>query len=275
MATRTLRALIRASGHVPAAGMSFRNHVAGAGSGAAMSHYTCDDWINWSSSNYTPNTVASGTTFDWSFNFSCGPRFFEIMQRFASIQCFLTTPDDVNGLSGAGAYPVSVALSTTGKSYISIQLSGAGVPANQLRVDYNGWAEHPPGYIPPDSGDYAWQTSLGYVPPVVGGSDSGNLHIVYPADAGNFNDELRKIYPVSVERRIAYPSSSGVEVEWYSSSDYGNPYYLLQADGFTYQFTVGPNGGPMSQMGNLYIRYRMDPSSPWQHIVQSWRDTRY
>lgn len=271
MANRTLRALIRASGHTPAAGMTFRNHVAGAGPGAAMSHYTCDDWINWSSSNYTPNTVVSGTTFDWSFNLSCGPRFSNIMQPFSAIVCYLTTSDDMNGIGGSGAVAVSGSLSTTGTSYVGVRVEGQGVPVTMLRVIGNGWVDHPPGYIPPDNGDYAWQTSLGFVPPVVGGADSGNLHIVYPGDAGNFNDELRKIYPVSVERRIVYPSSSNVEVEWHSSNSYND----LLGRGFVYEFMVGPNGGPMAQMGNLYIRYKMNPSSPWQYIVQSWRDTRY
>lgn len=275
MATRTLRALIRASGHTtPAAGMSFRNHVAGAGPGAAMSDYRCDDWTGWSSSDYTANTVASGTTFNWSFNFSCGARFFNIMPPLSAIVCFLTTPDDANGISGSSARVVSGSLSTTGTSYVGVTVEGMPVPATMLRVDSNGWADHPPGYIPPDSGDYAWRIALGFVPPVVGGADSGNLHIVYPGDAGNFNDELRKSFPVSVERRIAY-SSTNVEVEWYSSNDYGNPAYLLQPGGFAYEFMVGPAGGPATQMGNLYIRYRMNPSSPWQYIVQSWRDTRF
>jgi hypothetical protein len=274
MATRTLGALIRASGHTPAAGMSFRNHVAGAGTGAAMSHYRCDDWINWSSSDYTANPVASGTTFHWSFNFSCGPRFFNIMPPFSAIVCFFTTADDMNGIGGSSAYAVSGSLSTTGTSYVGVRVEGMPVPASMLRVDYNGWADHSPGYIPPDNGDYAWRTALGFVPPVVGGADSGNLHIVYPGDAGNFNDELRKIYPVTVERRIAYPSTSGVEVEWYSSNSY-SPAYLLQSGGFTYEFMVGPSGGPTAQMGNLYIRYRMNASSPWQYIAQSWRDTRF
>jgi hypothetical protein len=272
MATRTLRALIRASGHTPAAGMSFRNHVAGAGPGAAMSHYRCDDWIDWSSSDHTASTVVSGTVFHWSFNLSCGPRFFDIMQPFSSIACLLTTPDNMNGLSGASAFPVSGSLSTTGASYIGIQLMGAGVPANHLRVDYNGWAHDPPDYIPPDNGDHAWRIVLGYVPPVISGADSGNLHIIYPGDAGNFNDELRKIFPVSVERRITHPS--GMEVEWYSSNNYGNPAYLIHSGGFAYEFMVGP-GAPAGQMGTVYIRYRPNTSTPWENIAIPWRDRRF
>lgn len=268
MATRTLRALIRASGYTPAAGMSLRNHVAGARPGVAMSHYRCDDWNRWSSTSYTAGAVESGTIFNWSFSLVCGPAFFNIMRPFSEIYCLLTSTDNLNNIGGSAAV-VGGALSTTGTSSIAVQLYGVAVPAKLGQVAYSGWADYAPLYIPPDNADHPYVVSLGFAQPVLGGPDYCNLHIVYPGDTGNFNDELRQIFPVCVERRVTY---STLEVEWYSSSDYGNPAYLLQSGGLRYEFMVGPTAG---QRGTLYIRYRPTASTPWQYIITHWSDTRF
>jgi hypothetical protein len=300
---KTLKALIQASGNTGSAGQSFRNHVAGAVTGARMSEYSRDGWDNWSQS---ATTVPHDTNVDFFFWFT-GPalsvgRYAHIMQPIDTSMVEQADSETIaanlvsTDLKADGHQLSRVTVNFKGRGVYGTYSGGSGTPS----VIKNYWAEYSGtlqnvGEQPGPGADVQWEIAVAfasgtYVPPVLG-SDFVEINIVQPADAGNFNGELATVRGVTVgQYNAGAPPGSTSEGRFFT--DYNDPegslvdstssdYYLwqdlvydVQTNGYhSMRFMVGPTCG--FQYGRLYYQHRLTAFHNWSTPIQiEWWDTR-
>lgn len=211
----SLRDLIRASGYAGVAGQSFRNHVSGAGAGAAMSQYKCNGWT-FSGEPVPEITYDEGQAFTIAVDFSQG------------------TYADWIKRAGSGLVAITAGLSPYGFDVYN-QASTVVGPATGSSVSFNVHAPYASGYslsggayftgyIPPDepaNSDPADVTFTGRVTaesPT--GSDSVSVQISYAPDIGPFNPTLTHEFPFAMYRRSASTNLADYDWQWYSDAGY-------------------------------------------------------
>lgn len=219
----TLRDLIKASGNAGTSGQSFRNHVTGATSGTAMSHYKAG--LAFDVTDALPSTeytYASGSSVYTRITY------LSTAVKWSLIRQNGTTPWTQIGSSSTtgGLRPSSVVWDDTGLTgTANYTLIGVYDPNTlQTLSYYDAWfRDYPYPNQPPDSGTYvvrAKPVATGSLTP--SGSSTMTYQWQYVPDIGPFNPTYTDPTSITVAvSRIAYPAWATVhESEYYSDSGY-------------------------------------------------------
>jgi hypothetical protein len=194
MSAFTLRNLIRASGFAGVSGQSFRNHVTGAGSGAAMSQYKITAWSFTGTSNL-PSTSPLGGSYEDGHVFSNidivftqGSRAFNIKRTGAAMT-----------VAGSGPYGFSVTASQSivGGATGSLVTFTCRSPFSSEQVItgnawYNGYNR--PNLPPSGSGSVQVDFTANTTSSTASGVQNCQILCTYVPDIGDFNPTLTQNY---------------------------------------------------------------------------------
>lgn len=250
----SLRDLIRASGYAGVAGQSFRNHVSGAGPGAAMSQYKCNGW-SFSGEPAPELTYSEGQAFTIAVDFSQGT-YAEWIKR-----------------AGSGLITINPGLSPYGFDVYN-QASTVVGAATGSSASFNVHAPYASGYSFDGS---CWYT--GYTAPTVpattgteqitfygevfadaaSGTDACSVQFSYVPDIGPFNPTLTHTFPFTMNRRAASTNNADYLWEWRDADSGGGT--LLYNGGPTYTVNSDPQ-----QTTTVYLRGRRQAGDAWVNI---------
>jgi hypothetical protein len=263
--THKLNELIRASGYAGTSGQSFRNHVAGAASGAKMSDYLITAWALSDTPNPAPfSPYADNTTFYLDPQFTQGVRA-SYIKRVGAV--FVVSGSGPYGFSATAVTNNAVGAATGSQlrvlvrsPFSSEQVITTGTPW------YVGYSPRGSSYPPPGSGtvpvDFLAQTTYASG----SGQQTCSFGVGYTPDAGGFNPDLpSQFYNFPIANRIE--GLADFDHEWHSNSTYTS----LVSSASSFQIMSAP-----AYSVTYWYRYRRKISgASWVQLgAVNWSDTR-
>lgn len=262
--TYTLKDLIIASGYAGTAGQSFRNNVASAVTGAAMTDYKCTAWA-FSGDPAVGTTYSDNASFTISITFTQGSRAQYIKRTGSSVLVLL----DGIGPDYVGTMPTH----NSGFQIASSSHTINAVATGTLSVTLRAPSALPSGYT--GSAWFDGYTSPAY--PTYNGVDADPIHfrgavsfgsgagtptlqafsISYAPDTGPFNLTLYQTFPITMFMRSTDTSTSLYDWEWH----YNSSYTSLRG--------TGPGVFEASIPGNswtYYLRAKPTGTSTWTNV---------
>ncbi len=285
---RTLYWLIRASGYLGTSGQSFRYHVTGAATGAAMSHYNITAWTFSSGPSPAPTVYTSPQTFAMGISFTQGIRAYHIKRTGSSGMVSATPPPFPDGSEPTNPFGSRITLDShsilsgdTG-SAASVTVLGEAVvasvgaesPAYSVRV-----VDNTSSYTGSDYYRYWIRFGFNVAAGSVSGYSTINFRLAYTPDNGPYNPELATKFSLQMYRRAG--AASDYDWEFHENDSYTSLYTPPDAGHTGTNYVEWPEpyprtASPDSWDKTLYLRYRIKGNSgAWTNYgAVDWNDTR-
>src|SRR3954468_17540838 len=232
--TWTLKNLIKASGNSGAVGQSFRNHVAGAVTGAAMTDYKITA-LSFASPPTNGNTYTGTQNFGGSITFTQGSRASNIKRTGA---VYTISPSGMFDTGGSVTLTTNSIVGASTGSSINIQVKAGYDDNGSSPVGNPGWFD---GYTSPTvpagtgSDNVTMFGSLTGVS-AVSGSQFFQWTETYTPDIGPYNSDFSFLRQIYMNNRLE--DTTDWDWEWHANSSYTS--LLSSTD--TYTFGSSQNG---------------------------------
>jgi hypothetical protein len=265
---KTLQYLIKASGNTGSAGQTFRNHVAGATTGAKMSDYVVGYMLGAGYEGYEFDPVPSDHTFPLAFDFyNQGSRFHLIQRNELSAYTFGVT--NIVGALDPPQLMASDFIVTNTRHNISLRIIAPPTGAATVYAV----AYHIGG---PPNGDIPWPVQLDADTQTTGGGTnySFNLTVQNVPDRGPFNSAMTNGagWPFVQTLRAWQPSD--LDYRWWRVVHNGTQW--VKDTNNIYAYTKSPPASTGTFFNDAHQPQSnsegTDSNAPW---VRAWLEWKY
>lgn len=249
--------LIAASGNAATSGQSFRNHVTGAVTGAAMRDYFITG-STWGGSTPDPGIdYGDPQTFNGLMNLLFGHARASNILRTGNVVV-------VTDAGSPYGFTVSATSSVTGASSNTVNVTVGGPYAGDDTAGALGVFDDPgnftdPGFLHLD----------GYVSPGTPSYVQCYYQVQFVPDIGSYNEMIVWTFPIKILSHAR--TTAGIDYEWYNDSGYTSVYNIGAA-------TIGVASAPQDTFSK-YMRWRRHEDSPggsWNNFgLVSAHDNRF